>query len=414
MFMGWRIEQSRWLTPLQRAQNFQELSGSLFISVSLFLLAGGFNLHELPAETPFDAKIAVSHAVVERRSHAHDLAVLLVHGEVAAHAAVRADSVGLGLPAFVPCARLAHIIFALEHQRAGGTDADTVAAIDAGRIGQRNIELGGDMRGEAAAGDGDRESVLRVHSAGFHALVTKNALGVIADVKIVIDLDRLRTVASASPKRSGCASYRCMYSCIAGAVETSTEEARNSSTNRRLSRTRSESVLIDMPGSTLREQAGTSVRDPSNSTTQTRQTLTGVRLSRKHSVGVSIPSLLAASRMVEPSGTETFFAIDLDFNGAARGLRRRLRHRAARYGNRGRRARSIGPRVCLERDRSLMTKRLQRLQRRFQRARGSLAQAANRGVAHGLRHLPQHRNFLCDSNRAAFFDQPLERFLLTH
>src|SRR5271168_160791 len=96
-----------------------------------------------------------------------------------------------------------------------------------------------------------------------------------------------------------------MYSSILGAVERSTEDARNSSTTRRLRRTRSESVLIDMLGSTLREQAGTSVRDPSSSTTQTRHTFTGVRLSRKQSVGVSIPSFFAASRMVEPSGTET-------------------------------------------------------------------------------------------------------------
>ena len=34
-----------------------------------------------------------------------------------------------------------------------------------------------------------------------------------------------------------------------------------------------------MPGSTLREQAGTSVRAPSTSTTQTRQTFTGVSVS---------------------------------------------------------------------------------------------------------------------------------------
>ena len=59
------------------------------------------------------------------------------------------------------------------------------------------------------------------------------------------------------------------------------------------------------PASTFREHAGTSVREPSSSTTQTRQTLTGVRVSRKQSVGVSIPSFLAASRIVAPSGTET-------------------------------------------------------------------------------------------------------------
>ena len=62
--------------------------------------------------------------------------------------------------------------------------------------------------------------------------------------------------------------------------DTSTEEARNSSTTRRLSRTRSVSVRTVMPGSTGREQAGTRARDPSTSTTQTRQTLTGVSVSR--------------------------------------------------------------------------------------------------------------------------------------
>src|ERR1700735_2711712 len=96
-----------------------------------------------------------------------------------------------------------------------------------------------------------------------------------------------------------------MYSANIGAVERSTDDARNSSTRRRLRRTRSESVLMDIFASTLREQAGTSVREPSNSTTQTRHTLTGVRLSRKQIVGVSIPSFFAASSMVEPSGTDT-------------------------------------------------------------------------------------------------------------
>ena len=60
----------------------------------------------------------------------------------------------------------------------------------------------------------------------------------------------------------------------------STDEARNSSTIFRRVRTRSESVCTSMPGSAVREQAGTSVRDPSTSTTQTRQTFTGVRFSR--------------------------------------------------------------------------------------------------------------------------------------
>ena len=60
----------------------------------------------------------------------------------------------------------------------------------------------------------------------------------------------------------------------------SAEDARNSSTIRRLVRTRSESVRTVMPGSALREQVGTSVREPSTSTTHTRHTFTGVRFSR--------------------------------------------------------------------------------------------------------------------------------------
>src|SRR5579871_443524 len=130
------------------------------------------------------------------------------------------------------------------------------------------------------------------------------------------------TVAAEAPKRSGWASYFFKYAGNAGAVETSTEEASNSSTSLRLTRTRSESVFIDMPSSTLREQAGTNVREPSNSTTHTRQTFTGVRLSRKQSVGVSMPALRAASRMVEPSGTETAppsILIAMDRRGAAGG-----------------------------------------------------------------------------------------------
>ena len=60
----------------------------------------------------------------------------------------------------------------------------------------------------------------------------------------------------------------------------SAAEARNSRTIFREVRTRSVSVRTVIPGSALREQAGTSVLDPSTSTTQTRQTLTGVRFSR--------------------------------------------------------------------------------------------------------------------------------------
>ena len=85
----------------------------------------------------------------------------------------------------------------------------------------------------------------------------------------------------------------------------STDEPSSSSTSRRECRTRSESVRIFIPASTLREHAGTRTRDPSSSTTQTRHTLIGVRLSSWQSVGVSISSRRHASRIVDPSRTST-------------------------------------------------------------------------------------------------------------
>ena len=72
---------------------------------------------------------------------------------------------------------------------------------------------------------------------------------------------------------------------------------------RRDTRTRSDSVEIVIPGSTRLEHAGTSTRDPVTSTTHTRQTLTGVKVGRKQSVGMSTPRARHASRMVELPGT---------------------------------------------------------------------------------------------------------------
>ena len=65
----------------------------------------------------------------------------------------------------------------------------------------------------------------------------------------------------------------------AGVVERSIDEARNSMTILREWRTRSESVFTTMSGSTLRAQAGASTRAPSSSTTHTRQTFAGWRVS---------------------------------------------------------------------------------------------------------------------------------------
>src|SRR5206468_8398876 len=121
-----------------------------------------------------------------------DAVVLDVERERAAHAAVGADRVGRALLGLVPRARRAHVVLALEHEGAGRADADAVAAVDAGRVGQRHVGLGGDARVETAAGHGDRERVLGVDAARLHALVAEHALRVVAHVEIVVDLHRLR------------------------------------------------------------------------------------------------------------------------------------------------------------------------------------------------------------------------------
>ena len=107
----------------------------------------------------------------------------------------------------VPCAGLPHVVLRFEHQRARRADADAVPAVDARRVRERDVELGRDVRVESAAGDGDRERVLRVGAARLDALVAEDATRVVAHVEIVVDLHRLGDVAVARPGRvvPGCA-----------------------------------------------------------------------------------------------------------------------------------------------------------------------------------------------------------------
>ena len=95
----------------------------------------------------------------------------------------------------------------LVHQRAGRAHGDAVAAVHARRLGQRDVELSRDVRLEAAARDRDRERVLVVDAAGLDALVTEDALRVVAHVEVVVDLHRLRDGRASAPKRSGSAPY---------------------------------------------------------------------------------------------------------------------------------------------------------------------------------------------------------------
>ena len=59
-------------------------------------------MHELETEPSLDAKVAVRDLDIKGRGHLDDPVVLNVERERAAHAAIRADRVGLGLPRLVP------------------------------------------------------------------------------------------------------------------------------------------------------------------------------------------------------------------------------------------------------------------------------------------------------------------------
>jgi len=83
-----------------------------------------------------------------------------------------------------------------------------------------------------------------------------------------------------APKRSGSASYSSIQRCTSALARSiSTDDARNSITSFRERCTRSVSVVTFMPASAVRLHAGTSVREPSTSTTHTRHAFTGVRFS---------------------------------------------------------------------------------------------------------------------------------------
>ena len=191
-------------------------------------------------------------------------------------------------------------------KRAGRADADAVAAVDARRLVERHRVLGGDPGVEPAAGDGDRERVLRVDPAGLDALVAEDAPGVVADVELVVDLhglgDALSAVgssgswwwpgsrASRSPAGSGSITApnrsgwpRTPHPAVhVGAREEVHLDARGQELHHERARVphalgvgRDDHAVLGLGGCT----PGTSVRAPSTSTTHTRHALTGVRLS---------------------------------------------------------------------------------------------------------------------------------------
>src|SRR5438093_10775778 len=87
-------------------------------------------LDKLKTKPAFNAEMAVCDADVERRCDLHNAIVLGMESQCAADTTVRTNGVGFLLVRFVPGTSLAHVVFGFEHQRAGGTDADAVSAVD--------------------------------------------------------------------------------------------------------------------------------------------------------------------------------------------------------------------------------------------------------------------------------------------
>ena len=109
-----------------------------------------------------------------------------------------------------------------------------------------------------------------------------NAHGTATQVGDVVETDAIKTAFGDYASRVPISSTKALHGHLMGAtgvVERSTDEPRSSSTTRRERRTRSESVCTFMPASALREHDGASTRAPSTSTTHTRQTFAGSRVS---------------------------------------------------------------------------------------------------------------------------------------
>src|SRR5207244_2303311 len=88
----------------------------------------------------------------------------------------------------------------LEHQSPCWAHADTIAAVNAGGIGQRDLILGRDVGIKAASGYGNREGTLRIHAAGLDALVAENTFRVVSHVQVVVNLWRLGHGLSSGPE----------------------------------------------------------------------------------------------------------------------------------------------------------------------------------------------------------------------
>src|SRR5512145_513765 len=177
LYSGWKRAQHSAPLPRMRAPGRSTPASGVAV---------GRRLDEREAEAALDAEVPAGHRDVGRRGHLHDPIVLHVEREGAAHAAVGADRIGRSLLRLVPRAGRTHVVLALEHESAGRADADAVAAIDAGGVGQWHVGLGRDAGVEASTGHRDGERILGVDAARLDALVAENALAIVAQVEIVV------------------------------------------------------------------------------------------------------------------------------------------------------------------------------------------------------------------------------------
>ena len=224
-------------------------------------------------------------------------------GECATDTAIWADGVCLRLLFFFPCAGLAHVVLTCKHECASGADLNAVAAVDACRIGEIHIEFGRDSDVEASTCNSNGKCILPLFTTCINTLETLDPSAtwwwpVVASSRCVVGSAGL-------PKRVGSASYSVFQRVTFFVNERSTEEPSNSSTSLRLWSVRSVSVRTTIPGSTLREHEGTNTREPSTSTMHTLQAFFGVMVSPKHKVGISLPIVRHALKIVSSSATVT-------------------------------------------------------------------------------------------------------------
>src|SRR5579859_180650 len=106
--------------------------------------------------------------------------------EFTPHSAVRANGIYLLLLRVVPGPITTHLKLRTSYQRACRADRHAVAAVDARRLSQRDIESRIDVRAKAAARSGEREGMLRVRATRLDTLVAEDAPRIVAHVKPVV------------------------------------------------------------------------------------------------------------------------------------------------------------------------------------------------------------------------------------